>query len=74
MDEHTSGPAGSTHERLYAELLAERYGPPPLPPPRPPHPVQRALADRADPPAPPVRRRRHLVVLDGGPNSSTEAA
>ncbi|MFG3709194.1 hypothetical protein ACGF7U_31310 [Micromonospora sp. NPDC047670] len=61
-----------TREQLLAELLLERYGAPPLPPPAPPHPVEKALADRAVPLTRSTVRRQHLVVLDGG--QSTTAA
>lgn len=60
-----------TKEELLAELLVERYGPPPLPAVTP-QPLVRDLADRAAPPPPPVRRR-HLMVLDGGPTTTAAA-
>lgn len=61
-----------TRGELLDALVAERYAPPPLPRAVPPYPVERALAARrAQPPAGQVRpvygrRRRHLVVVDGG--------
>ncbi|QOC89861.1 hypothetical protein [Micromonospora craniellae] len=60
-------------DELAAELLHERYGPSPrLPRPASPHPAARALAARAaaavDQPRP-ARRRRHLSVVDGEPET-----
>lgn len=62
-----------TRDELIDALVCERYGPGPLRPPVPPHQVEQALAVPAAPPPtpdgrPPVygRRRRHLVVIDGG--------
>ncbi|MEU8264931.1 hypothetical protein AB0C02_30495 [Micromonospora sp. NPDC048999] len=72
MSAATNGDATSTRDKLLAALLAERYGAPPLPRPAPPHPVERALAARAEAPQPPPARRRHLVVHPGG--STTTAA
>ena len=72
MDDATNA-AVSNRDKLLAALLAERYGPPPLPRPAPPHPVEKALAARAEQPPPPSARRRHLVVLDGGSTTTTAA-
>lgn len=62
-----------TRDELIDALVCERYGPTRLPPAVPPHQVRESLAVPAAPPVtvdgrPPVygRRRRHLVVLDGG--------
>lgn len=60
-----------TKDELVLALVLERFGPPPLPPAAPPHAVDLALAVPAAPPPPePGRRHGHLVVLDGGPNTT----